>query len=342
MRILVTGGAGYIGSHMVKLLGERGYEVLTVDNLSEGNPWAVLYGDLKVIALLNYKTLEDVLLHFRPDAVIHFAAKVKVPESVKKPLLYYENNFMGTVNLLQAMERAGTKYLIFSSTAAVYGIPKSIPVKEEDPTTPINSYGWSKLFAERAIKDFASISGIKYAILRYFNVAGADPDVRIGQVSKKPTHLILRAVKVATGQIPYLEVFGTDYPTPDGTCIRDFVHVMDLCEAHLKALEYLMDGGESNIFNIGYGRGYSVLEVIEKVKEVSGVDFKVVYGPRREGDPPALVADNTKAKKVLKWQPRYDDLGFIIKTALDWEKAYIYSINERTGYFREVKRDTRP
>ncbi|MDM7266993.1 MAG: UDP-glucose 4-epimerase GalE [Aquificaceae bacterium] len=325
MRILVTGGAGYIGSHMVKLLGERGYEVLTVDNLSEGNSWAVLYGDLKVVDLLNYKALEEVLLDFRPQAVIHFAAKVKVPESVKKPLLYYENNFMGTVNLLQAMERASVKYLIFSSTAAVYGIPKSVPVKEEDPTIPINPYGWSKLFAERAIKDFAPLSGIRYAILRYFNVAGADPEGKIGQVSKEPTHLILRAVKVATGQIPYLEVFGTDYPTPDGTCIRDFVHVMDLCEAHLKALEYLISSGESDVFNIGYGKGYSVLEVIEKVKEVSGVDFKVVYAPRREGDPPALIADNTKAKEILKWQPRYDDLGFIIKTALDWEKAYIYS-----------------
>lgn len=341
MRVLITGGAGYIGSHMVKLLGERDYEVLTVDNLSEGNPWAVLYGELRVIDLLNYKALEEVFLEFKPEAVIHFAAKVKVPESVKKPLLYYENNFMGTVNLLQAMQRAGTKYLIFSSTAALYGIPQRIPVREEDPTEPINPYGWSKLFAERAIRDFAHVSGISYVLLRYFNVAGADPEGRIGQVSKEPTHLILRAVKVATGQIPYLEVFGTDYPTHDGTCIRDFVHVVDLCEAHVSALEYLQRGGKSDVFNIGYGRGYSVLEVVEKVKEVSGVDFNVVYAPRREGDPPVIVADSTKAKEVLGWQPKYDDLGFIIKTALNWEKAYIYS-NERMGDFREVKRDTRP
>ena len=325
MRILVTGGAGYIGSHMVKLLGERGYQVLTVDNLSDGNPWAVLYGDLKVVDLLNYKALEEVLLEFKPEAVIHFAAKVKVPESVRKPLLYYENNFLGTLNLLQAMQRAGTQYLIFSSTAAVYGIPDKVPVKEDDPTKPINPYGWSKLFTEQAIKDFSYTTGLKYAILRYFNVAGADPEGSIGQVSKEPTHLILRAVKTATGQFPYMEVFGTDYPTPDGTCIRDYVHVMDLCEAHLKALDYLMSGGQSDVFNVGYGRGYSVLEVVQKVKEVSGVDFEVRYTPRREGDPPMLVADSQKARQILGWKPQYDNLEFIIKTALDWEKSYIYS-----------------
>jgi len=325
MRILVTGGAGYIGSHMVKLLGERGYQVLTVDNLSDGNPWAVLYGDLKVVDLLNYKALEEVLLEFKPEAVIHFAAKVKVPESVRKPLLYYENNFLGTLNLLQAMQRAGTQYLIFSSTAAVYGIPDKVPIKEDDPTKPINPYGWSKLFTEQAIKDFSYTTGLKYAILRYFNVAGADPEGRIGQVSKEPTHLILRAVKTATGQFPHMEVFGTDYPTPDGTCIRDYVHVMDLCEAHLKALDYLMSGGQSHVFNVGYGRGYSVLEVVQKVKEVSGVDLEVRYAPRREGDPPMLVADSQKARQVLGWKPQYDNLEFIIKTALDWEKSYIYS-----------------
>ncbi|MFN3921969.1 MAG: UDP-glucose 4-epimerase GalE, partial [Caldimicrobium sp.] len=307
------------------LLGERGYEVLTVDNLSEGNPWAVLYGELRVIDLLNYKALEEVFLDFKPEAVIHFAAKAKVPESVKKPLLYYENNFIGTVNLLQAMQRAGTKYLIFSSTAALYGIPKRIPVKEEDPTEPINPYGWSKLFAERAIRDFAAVSGISYALLRYFNVAGADPEGKIGQISKEPTHLILRAVKVATGQIPYLEVYGTDYPTYDGTCIRDFIHVTDLCEAHISALEYLQRGGKSDVFNIGYGKGYSVLEVLQMVKKISGVDFKIVYSDRREGDPPALVADNNKAKEILKWQPKYDDLNFIIQTALNWEKKYLSS-----------------
>ncbi|RMH06035.1 MAG: UDP-glucose 4-epimerase GalE [Aquificota bacterium] len=320
MRILVTGGAGYIGSHMVKLLGERGYEVLTVDNLSNGNPWAVLYGRLEVVDLLNYKALEEVLLDFRPHAVIHFAAKVVVPESVQKPLLYYENNFYGTLNLLQAMKRAGVKYLVFSSTAAVYGVPKRVPVKEEDPTHPINPYGWSKLFAERAIRDFSHVEDLRFAILRYFNVAGADPEGKIGQVSKNPTHLILRASKTALGKLPYIEVYGTDYPTPDGTCVRDYIHVLDLCEAHLYALEYLMQGGESDVFNVGYGRGYTVLEVLQKVKEVSGKDFEVRYGPRREGDPPIIVADNTKIKKVLGWKPKYDDLGFIIKTALEWEK----------------------
>lgn len=320
MRVLVTGGAGYIGSHMVKLLGERGYEVLTVDNLSEGNPWAVLYGELRVVDLLNYKALEEVLLDFKPEAVIHFAAKVKVPESVRKPLLYYENNLLGTVNLLQAMQRAQVPYLIFSSTAAVYGVPEHIPVKEEDPTNPINPYGWSKLFAERVIQDFSYATGLKYVLLRYFNVAGADPEGRIGQVSREPTHLILRAIKTATGQLPYVEVFGTDYPTKDGTGVRDYVHVMDLCEAHLSALHYLVEGGKSDVFNVGYCRGYSVLEVIERVKAVSGVDFEVRLAGRREGDPPAIVADNSKIKALLRWQPKYDDLDFIVQTALNWER----------------------
>ncbi|RMH80607.1 MAG: UDP-glucose 4-epimerase GalE [Acidobacteria bacterium] len=322
MRLLITGGAGYIGSHMVKLLGEGGHKVLTIDNLSNGHPQAVLYGELEIVDLLNYKALEEVLLDFKPEAVIHFAAKVVVPESVQKPLLYYENNFQGTINLLQAMKRSGVKYLIFSSTAAVYGIPKSVPVKEEDPKEPINPYGWSKLFSEQAIKDFSYAEGLKYAVLRYFNVAGADPEGKIGQITKNPTHLILRACKVAMGKLPYIEVFGTDYNTPDGTCIRDYIHVVDLCQAHLRALEYLLEGGESHVFNVGYGRGYSVLEVIERVKKVSGVDFEVRYGPRREGDPPIIVADNTKVKSSLGWAPRYDDLDFIIKTALSWERSY--------------------
>ena len=320
MRLLVTGGAGYIGSHMVKLLGERGYEVLTVDNLSNGNPWAVLYGRLEVLDLLNYKALEEVLLDFKPHVVVHFAAKVVVPESVQKPLDYYENNFYSTLNLLQAMKRAKVKYLIFSSTAAVYGVPQRVPVKEEDPTQPINPYGWSKLFSEQAIKDFSKAEDLKFVVLRYFNVAGADPEGKIGQVSKNPTHLILRACKTALGKLPYIEVYGTDYPTKDGTCIRDYIHVLDLCEAHLDAIKYLMEGGESDVFNVGYGRGYSVLEVINKVKEVSGKDFQVRYAPRREGDPPIIVADNTKIRQVIGWKPKYDDLGFIIKTALEWEK----------------------
>lgn len=324
MKVLVTGGAGYIGSHMVKLLVEKGHEVLTFDNLSNGHEWAVINRQLVVGDLLNYKQIEDVLLDFKPDAVMHFSAKVVVPESVEKPLLYYENNFYGTLNLLQAMKRAKVEYLIFSSTAAVYGIPERVPVKETDPTNPISPYGWSKLFSEQAIKDFGRVEGIKYGILRYFNVAGADPDGKIGQVSKNPTHLILRALKTAKGELPYIEVYGTDYPTHDGTGIRDYIHVMDLCQAHLDVLDYLMNGGESDVFNVGYGRGYSVLEVIENVKKVTGIDFKVVYADRRLGDPPQVVADATKLKTLVGWTPKYDDLEFIIKTAWNWERNYTY------------------
>jgi len=324
MKVLVTGGAGYIGSHMVKLLVEKGHEVLTFDNLSNGHEWAVINRRLVVGDLLNYKQIEDVLLDFKPDTVMHFSAKVVVPESVKKPLLYYENNFYGTLNLLQAMKRAKVEYLIFSSTAAVYGIPERVPVRETDPTNPISPYGWSKLFSEQAIKDFGRAEGIKYGILRYFNVAGADPEEKIGQVSKNPTHLILRALKTAKGELPYIEVYGTDYPTHDGTGIRDYIHVMDLCQAHLDVLDYLMNGGESDVFNVGYGRGYSVLEVIETVKKVTGIDFKVVYEDRRPGDPPQVVADATKLKTLVGWTPKYDDLEFIIKTAWNWERNYTY------------------
>jgi UDP-glucose 4-epimerase len=222
------------------------------------------------------------------------------------------------------MKRAKVKYLIFSSTAAVYGIPERVPVKETDPTNPISPYGWSKLFSEQAIKDFGRAEGIKYGILRYFNVAGADKDGKIGQVSKNPTHLILRALKTAKGELPYIEVYGTDYPTHDGTGIRDYIHVMDLCQAHLDVLDYLMNGGEGDVFNVGYGRGYSVLEVIETVKKATGIDFKVVYADRRPGDPPQVVADATKLKTLVGWTPKYDDLEFIIKTAWNWERNYIY------------------
>jgi len=321
VKILVTGGAGYIGSHVVKLLGENGYKVLTYDNLSTGHKWAVLYGDLIKADLADKKALRKVFKEFKPDAVMHFAASIVVPESVKNPLKYYRNNVVNTINLLEAMEEFGVKNFIFSSSAAVYGIPKKIPISENAPLNPINPYGETKATVERILRDLAnSRDNFRYVSLRYFNVAGADPKGKIGFAYPKSTHLIIKALKVAKGEIEKLEIYGTDYPTPDGTCIRDYIHVMDIAEAHLIALEYLLDGGESDVFNCGYGHGFSVKEVVETVKKVTGREFKVIEAERRPGDPPFLVADNSKIKKKLQWKPKYDDLGFIIKTAWDWEK----------------------
>ena len=323
MRVLVTGGAGYIGSHVVKLLGERGYEVLTYDNLSTGHDWAVLYGDLVVGDLADKELLRKVFGEFKPEAVIHFAAYIVVPESVREPLKYYRNNVVNTINLLEVMEEFGVDKFIFSSSAAVYGIPDRVPISESAPLNPINPYGETKATVERVLRDMNnSGKGFRYVSLRYFNVAGADPEGKIGFAYPNPTHLIIRAVKTASGEFDKLEIYGTDYPTPDGTCIRDYIHVSDLADAHIVALEYLTKGGDSDVFNCGYGHGYSVREVVEAVKRVTGVDFKVVEAPRREGDPPALVADNTKIRERLGWTPEYDDLEFIVKTAWDWERKF--------------------
>jgi len=319
MRVLVTGGAGYIGSHTVKLLGERGYEILVYDNLSTGHDWAVLYGELFVADLGEKEKLREAFESFRPDAVIHFAAYIVVPESVREPLKYYRNNVINTINLLEVMEEFGVKNFIFSSSAAVYGIPEEIPVSEEAPLNPINPYGETKATVERILRDLNNAGRINYVSLRYFNVAGADPEGKIGFAYPNPTHLIIRAVKTAKGEFEKLYIYGTDYPTPDGTCIRDYIHVTDLAEAHLLALEYLLSGGESVALNCGYGRGYSVREVIEVVKKVTGIDFPVEEAPRREGDPPVLVAKAEKIKSLLGWEPKYDDLEFIVKTAWEWE-----------------------
>jgi UDP-glucose 4-epimerase len=321
-RILVTGGAGYIGSHVVKVLGEEGYEVLTYDNLSTGNSWAVLHGDLVVADLSDRESLTRVLQEFRPDAVMHFAASVVVPESVREPLKYYRNNTVNTLSLCEALHGEGVGRLIFSSTAAVYGIPETIPVREDAPMIPINPYGSSKMMTEHILRDldFAS-ADFRYVSLRYFNVAGADGGGGIGQAYKEATHIITRALKAALGEFEKLQIFGTDYPTPDGTCIRDYIHVDDLAKAHILALRYLLDGGGSDVMNCGYGHGYSVRDVVDMAKKVTGVDFRVEETGRREGDPPALVADSSKIKAVLRWKPDYDDLEYIIKTAWEWEKA---------------------
>ncbi len=319
VKVLVTGGAGYIGSHVVKALGEKGYNILVLDDLSSGHKEAVLYGNLVVGSTADSELLDRVFSDFKPDAVMHFAAYIEVEESVRDPLKYYENNTCNTLKVIKSMIKHNVNKFIFSSTAAVYGDPKRVPIREEDPLNPINPYGRSKMFVEHIIKDLSESSDFSYISLRYFNAAGADPEGRIGQSYRKATHLITRALKVAKGEFEKLYIFGTDYPTPDGTCIRDYIHVDDLASAHVLALEYLLSSGKSAVFNCGYGKRYSVKEVIEAVKRVTNVDFPVEETARRPGDPAVLIADPTKLKAELSWVPLYDDLDFIVRTAWNWE-----------------------
>lgn len=320
MKIFVTGGAGYIGSHIIKLLGENGHDIVVYDNLSTGHDWAVLFGKLIRGDLENKALVSESLRSFKPDAVIHFAASIQVEESMRLPLMYYRNNVANTLNLLEAMTENNVEYLIYSSTAATYGMPENMPVSEETPLNPINPYGASKMMIERVLKDLSAAANFRYIALRYFNVAGADAKGRIGQTYKEATHLITRSLKTAKGEFEKLLVYGTDYPTSDGTCIRDYIHVDDLALAHLHALTYLMDTKKSDVMNCGYGHGFSVREVVEMAKKVTGVDFLVQDAPRRAGDPPALVANSTKLKNTTGWKPNHDDLEFIIKTAWEWEK----------------------
>jgi UDP-glucose 4-epimerase len=307
----------------VKALGEAGYEVLTYDNLSTGNKWSVLYGELIAADLSDKETLKKTIVKFKPDAIMHFAASIVVSESVRLPLKYYANNTINTLNLLDVMLQCGVKKIIFSSTAAVYGNAEKMPVGENAPMSPVNPYGSSKMMAEKILRDMhLADNDFNYVSLRYFNVAGADGGCRIGQAYKESTHLITRALKTAKGEFQKLQAFGTDYPTPDGTCIRDYIHVDDIANAHILALKYLLDKGRSEAFNCGYGHGYSVREVIAAAKKVTGIDFEVEEAGRREGDASILIADNTKIKRELGWQPKYDDLEYIIKTAWQWENSY--------------------
>ena len=319
-RVFVTGGAGYIGSNVLKALGERGCEIVVYDNLSTGNEWAVLYGNLIVGDLADKRSLEKVITHFRPDVVMHFAALIQVEESVREPLKYYRNNLVNSLNLLEVMRKNDIRNFVFSSSAAVYGMPEKVPVDEKAALSPINPYGYSKAMVERMLKDFSRSEDFNYVALRYFNVAGADHKGKIGQAYNQPTHLITRALKTAKGEFDKLQIFGTDYPTPDGTCIRDFIHVTDLAEAHCLMMEYLLNSGKSGEFNCGYGQGFSVKEVIGTVKKVTGIDFRTEEAERRAGDPPILVADNSKIRREAAWQPAHDDLEYIIKTAWQWEK----------------------
>jgi len=320
MKILVTGGAGYIGSHVVKALGEKGHKILVYDNLSTGHPWAVLYGELAVGDLADPKRLGEVMAGFLPEAVIHFAASIQVEESVRKPLAYYRNNVVNSLNLLEAMQACGVHRLIYSSSAAVYGNPETSPVDETAPMKPINPYGATKMIMEQVLGDLDRAGGIHYAALRYFNVAGADAGGRIGQAYAESTHLITRALKVAKGEIPLLNIYGTDYPTPDGTCIRDYIYVDDLAQAHVLALEYLVRREKSVVLNCGYGHGFSVRQVVDAVRRVTGISIEVVEAERRSGDPAALVADSGRIRALAGWTPQCDDLDFIIRTAWDWEK----------------------
>jgi UDP-glucose 4-epimerase len=321
-KIIVTGGAGYIGSHVVKALGERGYDLLVYDNLSTGCRDLLLYGELVVGDLADTDLLQRTIEEYRPDAVMHFAASIQVAKSVKNPIKYYKNNTVNTIGLIELLINNSITNFVFSSTAAVYGIPgTSKPVKEDATLNPINPYGRSKMVVEGVLGDVCRAhDGFRYISLRYFNVAGADPGGRIGQQYPEATHLITRCLKTAKGELERLQIFGTDYPTPDGTCVRDYIHVDDLAEAHIVTLEYLLKGGESDVFNCGYGHGFSVREVVKMVKEVTGVDFPVIEAERRPGDPPYLVEDPAKLQKKLLWNPRYDDLSYVIKTAWNWEK----------------------
>lgn len=329
-QILVTGGAGYIGSHFVRKLGELKYDVVIYDNCSTGTEDAVLYGKLIKADLGDIETLYQTFANYNFDTVLHFAASTKVPESIVHPLNYYTNNTRNTLNLLRCCEVFKVKNFVFSSTAAVYGHSKEKQVSESSFTNPINPYGRSKLMSEWMIQDYGLTSNLKYIILRYFNVAGADPSGRIGQFSQNATHLIKAACISAIRNQP-LKIFGNDFPTPDGTGIRDYIHVEDLADAHIDALNYLRAGGESQILNCGYGRGYSVREVVEKVKEISQVDFPVIEVDRRPGDPACVIASAKKILQVLDWKPKYKDLDTIVKTSLTWEKyleSYYFNKNK--------------
>jgi len=322
MTVLVTGGAGYIGSHMVLELTDAGERVVVLDDLSTGFAWAVAEGVPLVVGDTGDQALVARLIRqYGIDAIIHFAASIVVPDSVRDPLAYYRNNTVNSRALIECAVNNGVRHFVFSSTAAIYGNPAEALVKEDAPTQPISPYGWSKLMSEIMLRDAGRAHGLGYVVLRYFNVAGADSDCRAGQSSKTSTHLIKVAVEAALGLRPKLEVYGDDYPTPDGSCIRDYIHVSDLARAHSDALRHLRSGLPSLTLNCGYGHGFSVLDVVETVKRVSGVDFKVETAPRREGDPARIVADSQQARATLGWQPRLDDLPTIVAHALAWERA---------------------
>ena len=322
MNILITGGAGYIGSHVLNLLSKQtDHNLFIYDNLSTGRKESVVAGELIQADLEDLETLESVITSKNIDAVFHFAGSIVVPESVSNPLKYYKNNTLNTLNLIDLCIKHKINRFIFSSTAAVYGIPADGVGRVGDPTYPINPYGSTKLMTEQMLQDVgAAHPDFKYIILRYFNVAGAAVDGSVGQCTPNATHLLKIACQTALGKRDQMQIFGDDYDTPDGTCIRDYIHVDDLAQAHIDGLSYLNDGGSSKIFNVGYGKGYSVKEVLAATKKVTGVDFIAEIGSRRDGDPPALISEAKEIRKKTGWKPKNDDLNLIIKTAVNWEQ----------------------
>jgi UDP-arabinose 4-epimerase len=318
--VLVTGGAGYIGAHACKALAAAGYTPITYDNLVYGHPEAVRWGPLEKGDIGDRTQLEMVMQKYNPSAVMHFAAYAYVGESVENPAKYYRNNVAGTLSLLESMKHCGINKMIFSSTCATYGMPDQIPIGESHPQNPINPYGRSKLMIEWILRDFAAAYDLKYISLRYFNAAGADPSAEIGEDHDPETHLIPLVLEAALGRRNRLEIYGTDYDTPDGTCIRDYIHVTDLADAHLLALEYLNDGGESDVFNLGNGNGFSVGEVITTAKKVTGCDIPCFESERRPGDPSVLIGSSEKIRNKLGWRAAHNSLEAIIKTAWRWHK----------------------
>lgn len=318
--ILIVGGAGYIGSHVNKVLNERGYETIILDNLSYGHEESVKWGTLCKCDLANINEVDDIFTKYDINAVMHFSSFIDVGESVRNPEKYYNNNVVNTMNLLNVMLKHDVKKFIFSSTCATYGIPQKIPLTENHPQNPINPYGWTKLMVERILKDYDTAYGLKSVILRYFNASGADESGIIGEWHNPETHLIPLILDAAMGKREDIKIFGTDYDTPDGTCIRDYIHVTDLADAHILSFEYLNKNNQSNQFNLGNGQGFSVKEVIESVKRVTGRNFNVTQTQRREGDPAILIGSSKKAKDTLGWDPQYVNIDKIIETAWNWHQ----------------------
>ncbi len=315
MNVLVVGGAGYIGSHTAKTLKKAGHTPVVFDNLSTGHRWAVRWGPLVEADLTDKKAILQAIRDHQIEAVIHFAANAYVGESMQNPAKYFRNNVANMLNLLEAQHESGVKHIVFSSSCTTYGIPERVPISEDFPQSAISPYGESKLMGEKMLKWFGECYGLGWVALRYFNASGADPEGEIGEVHDPETHLIPLVIDAALGNRPPVRIFGTDYPTPDGTAIRDYIHVMDLADAHVRALQYLLEGGESTAFNLGTGHGHSVREVITAVEQVGGRKVPAEEAPRRAGDPPALVADPSKARRILGWEAQYRELNQIVETA---------------------------